>query len=600
MNHRFPPLFALGTAALLCLPQAQAQDWHAVGTGTNTNGPNGVPCPFGDIYAGQRAQYIYLASELSAAGLQAGDNIVSIRWVVTALNGTGMHENYTIRIGHTAANTLSGFLGTPSGAVTTPVDHQPVLGNNDFTFNNPFTWNGTSNVLVEVAHYSVTYGTASANPSVAFTSTAPAKRSYSLLDDLMFMDDQTVAFSGETLNSTGLPNIVFGVATACPPLTVSGMELCAGETVPAGQGLSADGCTEALGGRFTATYTFQGSNLECTGTDYTVRSTITLPALPAGAELVRGRLVLTGVSAEDPVWMSDLYLKLEGAVEGEIQLMPAFDNYSGTVPKMIVSMSGPYEAGVVDLSTASTFGTGHIGGARLEFDYLLPTPLWWDAPTGGNLVAYGESVIDPVALGLASTASPGTTTLHVDCGVSSTSCIGSRAPVDFTVVASPVPSFEVDDATVVAGIPASLTYTGDSAVAITWDFGDGQTGTGDHPVHTWEQPGSYTVTVTADNGNCTAETSMSVTVEVNTGIANAERMANVHVFATPEAIIIEQLPGAVHVDVFDAVGRAVITRDGTATGGRITLPAHGLHTGVWFVRVKNDDIERTFRVPLVR
>ncbi len=87
MNHRFPTLFALGTAALLCLPQAQAQDWHAVGTGTNTNGPNGVPCPFGDIYAGQRAQYIYLASELTAAGLQAGDNIVSIRWVVTALNG---------------------------------------------------------------------------------------------------------------------------------------------------------------------------------------------------------------------------------------------------------------------------------------------------------------------------------------------------------------------------------------------------------------------------------------------------------------------------------------------------------------------------------
>ncbi len=33
---------------------------------------------------------------------------------------------------------------------------------------------------------------------------------------------------------------------------------------------------------------------------------------------------------------------------------------------------------------------------------------------------------------------------------------------------------------------------------------------------------------------------------------------------------------------------------------RITLSDRELGTGVWFVRVKSGDTERTFRVPLVR
>ena len=54
-------LSALVLSASLALTPASAQEWHPVGTGTATNGANGVPCPFGDIYAGQRAQYIYLS-----------------------------------------------------------------------------------------------------------------------------------------------------------------------------------------------------------------------------------------------------------------------------------------------------------------------------------------------------------------------------------------------------------------------------------------------------------------------------------------------------------------------------------------------------------
>ena len=595
-------LSALVLSASLALTPASAQEWHPVGTGTATNGANGVPCPFGDIYAGQRAQYIYLASELSAAGLSSGDAIVRLRWVVTALNGSGMHENYTLRIGSTTATSLSAFLGTPTGAVTTPKDHQPVVGNNYFTLNTPFIWNGTSNLLVEVTHFSPTYGTASANASVAFTTTAPVKRSYSLLDDLLYTAGQLEPLSGETLNSTALPNIVLGVAEDCAPLTATALSVCVGDTVPAGSGVSLEGCTEALGGRFTAVYDFPGANLECTGTDYVLRSSITLPPLPAGAVVQAGRLILTNVQAPDPVWMSDLFINLTGSIAGEIQLMPNHEQYSGTVPELIVPMTGPYETGVAQLQTKSTYGTGYIGSARVEFDYLLPTPFWYDAPNGGNMIAYGNSSLDPVAEGLASTDMPGVTMLYADCGVSSTVCnSGGRTPVDFTVLAEPVPSFIADTSEVIAGIALMFTYTGTTASTYLWDFGDGNTSTSMDPTQVWAVPGTYTVQLTVDNGACEATFSMDVTVDVNTGMSAVDRLEDMNVFATAASIIIEHGFGTapVRVEVLDALGRTVIDRDNIRISGRISLPTEELSTGVWFVRVKSGDTQRTFRVPLV-
>ncbi|MCO5276154.1 MAG: PKD domain-containing protein [Flavobacteriales bacterium] len=601
MKHRFTS-FACAALALASLSiPTWAQNWHTVGTGTASNGPNGVPCPFGDIYAGQRAQYIYLASELTAAGLSVNDTIVRVRWVVTALNGSGMHENYTIRVGHTSAMSLSGLLATPTGASTTPVDYQPVVGNNDFTLHSPFIWNGTSNLLVEVTHFSPTYGTATANASVAFTSTAPVKRSFSLLDDLMWRTDQTVPFAGEVLNSTGLPNIVLGVAQPCAGLVASDLSLCTGDAVPPGQGLSVEGCTESLGGQFTASFNFPNTNLACTGSNYVLRSTLNLPELPSGAVVQAGRLILTSVMAEDPVWLSDLYLKLSGSIEGEIQLMPGFDEYSGTVPELMITINGPYEPGPAQLLTRSTYGTGYIGSARVEFDYLLSTPIWYDAAEGGNMVAYGEGTIDPVALGLASTATEGTTLLHVDCGVASTACTGQRAPVAFNVVAAPEPAFSVVGEPVVAGIPASFSNNSNGAGNYAWDFGDGTASTETAPQHTWSMPGTYTVTLTMDNGTCATEATEQVVVEVNTGLCPTSP-DHLRVFGTQEGIVVERTfgTGPIQVELMDAVGRTVYNQKLEGGKGSMLVPFGHPAAGLWLVRVTTGDVQRTFRMSLVR
>lgn len=601
--HSTSLLATLLLSASLVITPAKAQDWHPVGTGTETNGPNGVPCPFGDIYAGQRAQYIYLASELSAAGLSAGDPIVRLRWVVLALNGSGMQENYTLRIDSTQATSLSGFLPTPAGAATTPKDHLPVVGNNDFTLKTPFVWNGSSNLLVEVTHFSPTYGTASANAAVNYTSTAPVRRSYSMLDDLMYSSTQTEPLDGEVLNSTGLPNIVLGVAMACDPLTATDLSVCVGDAIPVDSGITVSGCSENLGGRFTATYDFPGNDLVCMGTDYSLRSSITLPALPDGAVLQAGRLILTNVQAPDPTWFSDLYISLTGSIEGEIQLMPNHENFSGTVPRLIITMNGPYQAGLARLYTASTFELGFIGAARVEFDYLLPTPFWYDAPTGGNLVSYGRSTLDPVAEGLANTDVAGVTTLYADCGIASSFCTsGGRTPVSLKVVDAPVPAFTYEVSDAIAGTAVPFTYTGEAADTYSWDFQDGIISTEMDPTHTWAEAGVYTVKLTVSNGACSATTSVDITVDVNTGINPIAGLDGMRVFATEHAIILEHGPGmqAMQVEVMDALGRAVISREHVPTSGRITLPTTDLSTGVWYVRVKSGDAQRTLRVPLVR
>jgi PKD repeat protein len=150
--------------------------------------------------------------------------------------------------------------------------------------------------------------------------------------------------------------------------------------------------------------------------------------------------------------------------------------------------------------------------------------------------------------------------------------------------------------------PVSFTNSSVLADGYVWDFGDGSTSTETTPTHAWTLPGTYTVTLTASGGNCTDMATVEITVEMTTGIAAAGTAVNLAVWATKDHLIITHAFGnkPVDVDVLDATGRLVLGHTGIVMPERITLDDHKLSTGVWFVRVKSGDTERTFRVPLVR
>ncbi len=212
---RFILLFVMSVSGIFS--QLLAQD-ITIGTGTTGNTSNQYPCPLPDAFDGHRAQYLYRASELSAAGMTAG--VISvIKFNVTALNNAGVLENFTIRIGATEANVLSSsawdnFKGAP---VSTPTgNYQPVLGSNNFTLPRPFFWNGTDNIMVEICG-----GDGSASIANTFNATVPWTTGLTFNASHAFRNNNTFGCGNPTATlsavQTTRPNITFtwSAATAC-------------------------------------------------------------------------------------------------------------------------------------------------------------------------------------------------------------------------------------------------------------------------------------------------------------------------------------------------------------------------------------------------
>nr|MBK9653592.1 T9SS type A sorting domain-containing protein [Bacteroidota bacterium] len=153
-------------------------------TTTAINAPVGVASgttqagmPFrGGNGTAMRTQYLYTAAELNAAGFTGG-NWNQVRWTfTTAIGGSALMGNFTIRVGGTASTSLTGtFLTDPSTVVFGPVAFTPpiLIGDVIFPFSTPFVWDGVSNVYIEICHDNPVPGVGSglmASNTTSFTS----------------------------------------------------------------------------------------------------------------------------------------------------------------------------------------------------------------------------------------------------------------------------------------------------------------------------------------------------------------------------------------------------------------------------------------------
>lgn len=106
--------------------------------------------PFRGQFAKARSQYIYRADELTAAGITAGA-ISSIAFNVTSKASTAPYNSLNISLKNTSLTQLSGTFETGLTTVYSVGAYSTVLGTNTFTFNqNSFTWDGISNIVVEI------------------------------------------------------------------------------------------------------------------------------------------------------------------------------------------------------------------------------------------------------------------------------------------------------------------------------------------------------------------------------------------------------------------------------------------------------------------
>ncbi|MBO9571510.1 MAG: zinc-dependent metalloprotease [Chitinophagaceae bacterium] len=125
--------------------------------------------PFDASQQKKRTQFLYRASELTSAGVPAGE-LSGISLNLQKLS-TRAYTNLSIKIGTAAVADMvdgSATVATTS-TVKTLASYSTVDGWNDFTFDVPFNWNGTSNVVVEICYDNGTSTTDAVDPVLAYS-----------------------------------------------------------------------------------------------------------------------------------------------------------------------------------------------------------------------------------------------------------------------------------------------------------------------------------------------------------------------------------------------------------------------------------------------
>jgi len=176
---------------------------------------------------------------------------------------------------------------------------------------------------------------------------------------------------------------------------------------------------------------------------------------------------------------------------------------------------------------------------------------------------------------------------------------------EFTIAAGegPVALAELSSSSVLVNTPVGFTNNSTGGDSHIWEFGDGQFTTEFAPEHTYATPGTYTVTLVVDNGSCTSTWTGQVIVETSTSISGTSAITGVNAWFANDKFVVEHGYNngqPVTIEVLDATGRLHNTRQVAGTPARVNVPADGLSTGIWFIRIQNDGNTRTVRVPVVR
>jgi hypothetical protein len=124
-----------------------ASNTYAVGVNDLANA---VQTPFRSNLQKFRIQAIYTAAELKAAGAQRAGSLTSMTMRVITKNSTQPYAGFTISLANTTATNLSTGFINPGFTQVYSNNYSTVVGDNTFAFTTPFSWDGVSNVLVNI------------------------------------------------------------------------------------------------------------------------------------------------------------------------------------------------------------------------------------------------------------------------------------------------------------------------------------------------------------------------------------------------------------------------------------------------------------------
>lgn len=147
-NTSTPPFASLNCDADPSVPCSGVYYSAYVGRRDSSTATNS---PFSAAFQDGRSQYLFRASELKTMGLRAG-SIRALDLKVTQQLSNIPFNDFTIKVGCTPLNELTGNFVTVPYTVYTSPGYSTTLGWNNFDLTTPFNWDGISNLVVEICY----------------------------------------------------------------------------------------------------------------------------------------------------------------------------------------------------------------------------------------------------------------------------------------------------------------------------------------------------------------------------------------------------------------------------------------------------------------
>ncbi len=465
-----------------------------LGAGTATTTPSTTastlgPNPLQSYYGGTKQQTIILASELTGLGLSTGSVINSVAFNLAVAQIARTLQNLQVKVSNTA---LSAFASTTFAAAGTvvrnPANFTVAAGWNTISFDNGFTWDGSSNIIIEVNF---------SNNDTGGTGTSTAVYSTTgFASTLFYRNDSMTAAAIDTQATASFPaytqrnNLRLGTTASSIAWTpaASGLDVYTGSTVNA----SPTGTTT-----YTATSTVNGcsSSSDVTVT-VTPNYTITASAGANGSVTPSGvTSVCSGGSQAYSITADAGYHILDVLVDTVSQGPIATYTFSNVTANHTISATFESDCNNVALDSASAT-TGSIctnDTTTLTYSGLSGTGAsvtWYDG-LGGTGNTYGTGTPS-------SPVGPGTYYAYA------TGNCGSPVEIAVTVTGLPLPIVSAGDVSGCSGTPIPL------AGSATPAGGSGSYSVANPYIGTSST--TYTYTYTAPNGCTVTSAPANITI----------------------------------------------------------------------------------------
>jgi len=209
--HNLALALSLLTLALSSKSWGQTTVTIGTGTSTATSGGSGTVSrlsPFSTYFHDGRHAYLYLASEITAAGGSAG-NLTSIAFNVSFANTATMNGfNVNIKQIASSTTTIAGYETAGLTNVYSGAYAVSSAGWNQITLQSPFAWDGSTNLYIEICY-----------DNSAYTSTSEvygANQGTSVIRNVYAVADGNTGCSMTLTGSDKVrPNIQLVISSSC-------------------------------------------------------------------------------------------------------------------------------------------------------------------------------------------------------------------------------------------------------------------------------------------------------------------------------------------------------------------------------------------------